>query len=98
MQREISFRAKAFESDKWVYWTVVEEAPLIKVETIGQFCNFEDMKMKKIFEGDLIETPDGIFPVRWAVDGWMTDSPEPKYLGEIDATVVGNIHEHTKES
>ena len=60
---------------------------------IMQFCNFEDMKMVEIYEGDIVQTPDGKYPVVWGVDGWITDSPEPKYLGEIDATVVGHIWE-----
>ena len=69
MQREISFRAKQ-AGGEWVYWSVTGQNPVgILKHTIGQFCNFEDMKMVKIFEGDCIKTPDGEFPVRWTVDG-----------------------------
>ena len=58
-----------------------------------QFCNFADMKMVEIFEGDIVTTPEGKFPIVWGVDGWITDCSVPKYLGEIDATVVGNIYD-----
>lgn len=68
--REILFRGYSKDEEKWVYgcltlnYTIIDKCGnewQVETGSIGQYTGFRDINGDRIFEGDIIATPDGGF-------------------------------------
>ena len=68
--REILFRGYSKDEEKWVYgcltlnYTIIDKCGdewQVGPSSIGQYTGYRDIDGNKIFEGDIIATPDGGF-------------------------------------
>ena len=68
--REILFRGYSKDEEKWVYgcltlnYTIIDKCGnewQVEPSSIGQYTGYRDIDGHKIFEGDIIATPDGGF-------------------------------------
>ena len=119
--REILFRGKKIDNDKWTYGFYFEHSidgqkySYIKyqtfdegfvtnevvADTVGQFTGLCDKNGKKIFEGDIVESPRGTQGfIEWQNaecaflvnigDDWQT-------MDDCTYEVVGNIYDNKEE-
>ena len=112
--REILFRGKRIDNGKWLegYYGFDDNKPLIAInkangingyfvaaETVGQYTGLTDKNGKRIFEGDVVATPNyrgvvdygtGCYCVRHGIDDPAIDI----VMNDFDVYVVGNIHDN----
>ena len=117
MNREILFRGKRVDNGEWtegyffkswdkvfLLWGKTDDCPNmeeVKPETVGQYTGLFDKNGKKIFEGDIVESPHGTQGVvEWQNaecaflvnigDDWQT-------MDDCPYEVVGNIYDKGEE-
>ena len=109
--RDILFRGKRVNYNDWVYGNRIHDDVInrdchlgpyaVLPETIGQFTGICDTKGEKIFEGDIVESPNGTQGfVEWQNaecaflvnigDDWQT-------MDDYSYEVVGNIYDNKEE-
>lgn len=115
--REILFRGKRVDNNEWtegyffkiwnkvfLLWGMTGDSPNmeeVKPETVGQFTGLCDKNGKKIFEGDIVESPNGTQGfIEWQNaecaflvnigDDWQT-------MDDCPYEVVGNIYDNSEE-
>ena len=103
--REIKFRQPLLNRDmtfnKFHYWGIMTDS-FVGREMSGrekgddqQFTGLLDKNGKEIYEGDILKTSTGNYPVIWDNDGlWGFDDRHPLYFSDINQReVIGNIYE-----
>ena len=117
MMKEILFKGKRVDNGEWtegyffkswdkvfLLWGKTDDCPNmeeVKPETVGQYTGLFDKNGKKIFEGDIVESPHGTQGVvEWQNaecaflvnigDDWQT-------MDDCTYEVVGNIYDKEEE-
>ena len=117
MMRNILFRGKRVDNGKWtegyffkswdkvfLLWGMTDDCPNMEEvvpETVGQFTGLCDKNGKKIFEGDIVESPNGTQGfIEWQNaecaflvnigDDWQT-------MDDCPYEVIGNIYDKEEE-
>ena len=99
-QYEISRYSKSYDCER--------HTSVVVHSTVGQYTGMTDKNGKKIFEGDIIDTPDRLVKVVWFAGNAQFDLHFIRYKDEVVITnfkgihmrdlkeyeVIGNIHDN----
>lgn len=64
----------------------------VVTSTVGQYTGLTDKNGKKVFEGDIIETPDRLVKVVWFVGNSQFDLHFIRYKDDVTITIFKGIH------